>query len=228
MRVFVGYWYDPRDGWIESQIVPLLEAMHFTILDGKELYGEGDITDAVRRRIEQADIAVGFLTLRHGAHDPAASHPWVLAELAHANGNHKPVLIVLEDGGRIDNPLLQGEQRIPLKQDDRLKCAVELLEAVRRWTARRLQIVPVDEQLDRKIWRMLRSDEFRFEYRTRRGGVDSAFQETRLERVNPGGLYCHAIGLPDDALIEVRGSFQGAGVFSSGWASVDAVQIKVA
>jgi hypothetical protein len=34
--------------------------------------------------------------------------------------------------------------------------------------------------------------------------------------------------LPDDALIEVRGSFQGAGVFSSGWASVDAVQIKVA
>jgi hypothetical protein len=133
---------------------------------------------------------------------------------------------VREEGVNLPAGLLGDRQRITLRQSERLSCVRELVEAVRSWCVRTLQLVPDDERLERRLVQHLRNPTFEMRYRTRLNGVDSEARRATVEEVK-GGLYMTAAKLPDEALIEVRGLVNGQIVFGSGWESVDAVQIAI-
>ena len=63
MKVFVGFGYNERDKWIIGDVFPILHCMGFVVVTGEEMHGQ-ELSPEVKRRIEQSDVVVGFLTIR--------------------------------------------------------------------------------------------------------------------------------------------------------------------
>jgi hypothetical protein len=227
MKVFVGFGYNDRDNWIEGQVFPILRGMGFTVVDGKDMHGQ-ILQPAVQSRIEQSDAAIGFFTVREGQGDADFnSHLWVRDEMVHANAKGKPIIPVKEEGARVPDGLLGDRQYIPLRQNERLACVVELVGALGRRNVRRLKLDPEGDDLRRSLQRWQRTPGFVIRYRTQDdAGLESPYREGRLELVNQG-FYLDVSDEPMRAYIEVEGVLGGATQFGSGWVSADAVQVKV-
>src|SRR5262245_24151545 len=131
MRVFVGYGYNERDAWIETHVFPILRASGFHVVDGRDLYGE-ELSDAVKRRLDRSDAAVGFLTIRDGQGDADfTSHMWVRDELSYALNVRKiPIIPVREVGVKVPDALLGNIAYVPLDQTDRLGCVAKVIAAL--------------------------------------------------------------------------------------------------
>lgn len=227
MKIFVGFGYNQRDGWIEQLVFPLLEALDFAVVHGKDLHGQV-LKPQVQDRIRQSDVVVGFLTQRDGQGDADfTSHIWVRDELVYAEAQNKPILPVREDGVMVPDGLLGNIGYISLDQKDRLACVVELVKALGRQNIRRINLKPTHDDMRRDMHKWYRDQNFVVRYRTRNpAGVESAFREGRLDKIDQG-FYLSAAGVPRDAYFEVEGVLKGNVEFSSGWASADAVQVEV-
>ena len=104
---------------------------------------------------------------------------------------------------------------------------VELVGALGRQNIRRLKLDPEDDQLRRNLQQWRRTAGFVIQYRTQdEAGVESPFRQGRLELVDQG-FYLNVFEVPNRAYLEVEGVLNGAIQFSSGWASADAVEVKV-
>jgi hypothetical protein len=227
MKVFVGFGYNDRDQWIEEQVFPILRGMGFTVVDGKDMHGE-ILQPEVQSRIEQSDVAIGFFTIREGQGEADFnSHIWVRDEMVHANAKGKPLIPVKEQGAKVPDGLLGNRQYIPLRQDDRLACVVELVSALGQRNIRRLKLDPDGDELRRSLQQWRRTAGFVIQYRTQNeAGLESPYRLGRLELVDQG-FYLNVSDVPNRAYIEVEGVLNGAIQFSSGWVSADAVQVKI-
>jgi hypothetical protein len=225
MRIFVGYGYNSRDEWIETDVFPILSAMNLDVVTGKGLHGEV-LQEGVKESIQSSDGVIGFTTLRRGQESADfGSHIWVRDEMIHALALRKPVVEVREIGVKVGQGIIGDRQRIDLDQKNRLSCIAKLVELLSSWSMRRLLLVPNDPALEKRIHRAVVRDELAIAYRCRLGNNISRHKEGRLERVN-NGLYLNAIGLPDNSLVEIQGSTRADGVlFNTGWASADLVRI---
>ena len=227
MRVFVGYGYNERDEWIEEQVFPVLECMGFTVTHGKDMHGQ--VLDVeVKLRIEQSDAAVGFFTVRDG--QGAAdynSHIWVRDEMVYAHGKGKTIVAVKEDGVRVPDGLLGNRQYVALRQDDRLGCVAELVQALGRRNIRRVRLEPELDELRRGLNQWRRTQGFEVRYRTQdANGLESGYRPGRLELVDQG-FYLNLAEIPARAYVEVEGVLNGDTKFSSGWVSADAVLVRI-
>jgi hypothetical protein len=227
MKVFVGYGYNARDEWIEDQVFPILISMGFSVVNGKDLHGQL-LAPAVRVRIEQADAAVGFLTLREPpSSSEFNSHIWVRDELVSADTLRKPIVPIMEEGVRVPDGLLGNRQFILLRQTDRLACVVELVRALGNRNMRRIRLEPEMDQLRRDLYSWRRSPDFSIRYRTQDSdGLESDFRTGRLELIDQG-FYLNVSDVPRRAYVEVEGTLDGVAKFSSGWVSADAVLVRI-
>ena len=227
MKVFVGFGYNDRDRWIEEQVFPVLRGMEFSVVDGKDMHGK-ILQPEVKSRIDQSDVVIGFFTIREGQGEAEFnSHIWVRDEVVHADAKGKPVIPVKEDGVKLPEGLLGNRQYIPLNQNDRLACVVDLVAALGRRNIRRLKLDPDEDELRRKILKWRKTTGFVIQYRTQdEVGLESPFREGRLEMVDQG-FYLNVSDIPKRAYVEVEGVLNGTTQFSSGWVSADAVQVKV-
>jgi hypothetical protein len=226
MKLFVGFGYNARDQWIEDQVFPILRGMAFTIVDGKDMHGD-ILQPAVQARIDQSDLVIGFLTLRADrAQDAFNSHQWVRDELVYALGR-KPIIPVKEDVVQMPAGLLGDRQCIPLRQDDRLGCVVELVRALGRRNIRRLRLDPDTDDLRRQLQRWRREPGFAVRYKTlNENQEESEPRHGRLEQINQA-FYLNVSDVAVRSMIEVEGLLNGATQFSSGWVSADAVQVPI-
>jgi len=227
MKVFVGFGYNDRDSWIEKQVFPILSGMGFTVVDGKDMHGD-ILQPEVQSRIEQSDAAIGFFTIRDGQGDADfTSHLWVRDEMVYANAKEKPIIPVKEDGVKVPDGLLGNRQYILLRQNDRLACVAELVGAVGRRNIRRLKLDPDNDRLSRDLRQWRKTVGLITRYRTQdESGLESQYREGRLELVDQG-FYLNVSDVPKRAYVEVEGVLNGAIQFTSGWASADAVQVKI-
>jgi hypothetical protein len=227
MRIFVGFGYNDRDRWIQDQVFPILQGMGFTIVDGKDMYGE-ILQPEVQSRIEQSDAAVGFFTIRDGQGNAEFnSHMWVRDELVHANARGKPVIPVKEEGARVPEGLLGNRQYIVLRQNDRLACVAELVHALGLRNMRRIRMEPEGDQLRRDLYQLRRTPGFKVRYRTQdTNGLESAYREGRMELIDQG-FYLNLADVPKRAYVEVEGLLNDQTKFSSGWVSADAVLVRI-
>lgn len=228
MRVFVGFGYNERDTWIETQVFPILQNMGFVVVDGKDLHGE-ILQIGVQSLIEQSDAVVGFLTIR----DPTStgdfnSHLWVQNELVYAVGKEKPIIPIREENVRVPDAILGNIQYIMLRQNDRLACVSELVRALGRRNIRRIKLEPEDDDLRRDLRRWRVDQNFVISYRTQDSttGIESDPQTGRLEVVN-SGFYLNVSDVPRKDYVEIQGILNGQAQFNSGWASTDAVSVKI-
>jgi len=200
LKVFVAYGFNERDSWIPELVFPLVRAFGGEVVTGEDLQGQ-QITDAVRREIDQADALIGFRTLREGE-AAGMSHRWVEDELAYART--AKVLEVREDGVSGQGGLLGDRQWIPYRPAERDRLLVELVKTLGRWMREntvKLQLLPqefVDEISD-----LLETPGLRCTYTVLERGRES---EPRPAEIRPitGGLFIFADGLSADALMRVR------------------------
>jgi hypothetical protein len=227
MRIFVGYGYNARDAWIEKDVFPILACAGFTVIDGKGLQGL-QLSPEVTARLDQSDAAIGFFTIRDGQGDADfTSHIWVRDEVVHARAKGKPIIPIKESGVKVPDGLLGNVQYIPLDQADRLGCVAELMTVLGHRNMRRVRLDPSSEALRQNIWTQRNAPGFRIRYRTQSvEGIESEFRDGRLELVNQG-FYLNVVDVPRRALVDVEGYANGAVLFTSGWASADAVQVNV-
>ena len=227
MKVFVGFGYNDRDRWVEDQVFPILIGMGFSVVDGKDMHGNL-LQPQVQSRIEQSDAAIGFFTIREGQ-DGADfnSHIWVRDEMVYANARGKPIIPVKEEGCNVPDGLLGNRQYIPLRQDDRLACVVELVGALGRRNIRRLKLDPDNDELRRNLLQWRRIAGFVIQYRTQDDtGLESPHRQGRLEMIDQG-FFLNVSDVPERAFVEVQGVLNGAMQFESGWVSANAVQVKI-
>jgi hypothetical protein len=142
MRVFVGYGYNPRDRWVETQVFPIVRAFGCTVEHGQAVYG-GSLSDEVLRRIRTSDAMIGFTTRRDPAGNDAkgqpqfTTHPWVVQELiaALAQTPAIPFVEVREEGVVDPGGLITAHQaqRIVYRETDRADCLVAICLALERF-----------------------------------------------------------------------------------------------
>ena len=229
MRLFVGYGYNERDAWIEKQVYPVLRAAGYAVVDGKDMVGD-QLSDTVKSRINQSDVAVGFLTAREGqAEAEFSSHLWVYAEMLYASETRRiPVLQVREKGVKVPDTLFGDVAYIELDQHDRLACVALLVAQLARQHLQRIRLDLHSDGLRPKLMAWRKQPAFRVAYRTRDElGLESDTLEGRLETVNQE-FFLNVRGLPPGAQIEVDGMLNGSVCFTSGWVSNSgAVTVKV-
>lgn len=228
MRVFVGFGYNERDKWIKSDVFPILECMGFVVITGEDMHGEL-LQPEVKRRIEQSDAVVGFLTLRDEKNNgDFNTHLWVQNELLWGNAKEKPIVPIREENVLLPDAMLGNIQYITLRQNDRLACVSELARALGRRNIRRIRLEPEEDTLRKNInkWRV--DQTFTIMYRTQDGvnGLESEPKKGRLE-VFDQGFYLNVSDVPRRAYLEVQGILNGQTMFNSGWSSADAVSIKI-
>lgn len=227
MRVFVGFGYNDRDKWIETQVFPILQNMGFVVVDGKEMHGEV-LQEGVKTRIDQSDAVVGFLTIRDlESTGDFNSHLWVQNELVYALGK-KPIIPIREENVKVPNAMLGDIQYILLKQDDRLGCISELVRALGKRNMRRIKLEPEDDELRKGMMKWRMDQNFIIRYRTQdsNSGLESVFRPGRLEVFN-NGFYLNVSDVPSRDYVEIEGVLKGDTKFNSGWASADAVSVKI-
>ena len=140
MRVFVGCGYNERDKWVETYVIPLVEAFGCKVVHGKVAYG-GALPPEVVDLIRTSDAMIGFTTRR----DPAGpnqfgTHPWVVQELvtAHTQQPSIPFVEVREEGVVSPGGILEevGAQRIEYREADRAASLLQIAQALRRFLDR--------------------------------------------------------------------------------------------
>ena len=136
MRVFIGYGYNEQDRWIETYVIPLVEAFGCKVVHGKVAYG-GALPPEVVDLIRSSDAMIGFTTRR----DPAGpnqftTHPWVVQELvtAYTQTSRIPFVEVREEGVAPPGGMLDAinAQRIDYREADRAACLLQVAQALRR------------------------------------------------------------------------------------------------
>jgi len=227
MRVFVGYGYNNRDLWIEEKVFPILRGMGFTVVHGRDMYGDV-LPDEVQKRIDQSDAAIGFFTIRDGQHNADyTSHIWVRDEMMYAMAKGKPIIPVMEDGVRVPDSLLGNRQFIPLSMNDKLSCVVNLLVALGQRNLLRVRLDTDDDSLAQLLFTLKKTPSFCIRYRTRDvNGVESDYINGRLEIIDYG-FYLNVINVPTKGYIEIEGVLNDSIRFSSGWTSIDAISVKI-
>ena len=227
MRVFVGYGYNERDAWIHADVLPILRCIGFTVLDGKDAYGE-ELPPTVADRIEKSDAAIGFFTIREGqVRADYSSHIWVRDEMLYAKAKGKPLILVKEEGVNVPDGLFGNIAYIILKQSERLGCVKELLLALGRRKLKRVRLAPVTDQLRTQLYGLRNSKSFSLRYRTQTiDGIESSYHTGRLELVDQA-FYMNLIDVPDKAMVELEGQVNGEVRFSSGWVTADAIHVPV-
>src|SRR5688572_26111910 len=228
MRVFVGFGYNERDNWIKTHVFPILECMGFVVITGEDMYGS-ILQPAVQSRIDQSDAVVGFLTIREPENNGEFnSHLWVQNELVYGVAKQKPIIPIREENVKVPDAMLGNVQYILLRQEDRLACVADLARALGRKNIRRIKLEPLEDELRRNLNRWKLDQNFLIRYRTQDSlnGLESGFQNGRLEVVNQG-FYLNVADVPRRAYVEIEGVSNGQTQFDSGRASADAVSISI-
>jgi hypothetical protein len=225
MKIYVACGFNDRDKWILSLVPRLIKAFDSEPITGRDMEGEV-ITDADRKRIEEADALLAFFT-RRGDKQPDGTwntHLWVRDELVHALANDKRVLPIYEDGVTRE-PGISGRDRqyMPYCEEARLDFMVSLAEVLGRWHRsgkRRFQILPNEALLPH-----LGKGYFKCSYRVMEGYSESAPYEVPVRRIT-GGLFIDAEVNARNSLIQVQIQTD-AGALISDYTPVDAVAIKL-
>jgi hypothetical protein len=231
MRVFIGYGYNARDRWVETHVVPLVEAFGCEVLHGKAVFG-GVLSDEVVKKIRGSDAMIGFTTRRGEAvaPDQFQTHPWVVKELtiAHDQDPRIPFVEVRESGViPPGDPIGNAFQRIDYDEADRATCLLQIAQALKKFhddtriTTVRLRPAAVVKQ----IYGVLDSDSFTCTCQILRGDLELRPERIPVRAIK-SGLYVQLRGIAPSDLVRLTVS-SGGRKWRSDYDSVDTVDIEL-
>ena len=231
MRIFIGYGYNERDKWIETLVIPLVEAFGCAVVHGKAVYG-GNLPEEVVTAIRSSNAMIGFTTRREVmASNQFSTHPWVVQELAiaYAQDPRIPFVEVREEGVISPGGIVEGAgaQRIDYRETERAACLLQIAQALRRFreesnvTTVRLGPSAVVDQISAHLDDVTLAASCQ----VLRGNT---VLPTRPIPIFPikGGLFVKLRGIADGDLIRITIAARGR-TWRSSYESVDAVDIQL-
>src|SRR6266446_8011620 len=201
MRIFVAFGYNPRDGWIEQMVFPIVEAFGSEVLSGEKMQGE-QLSQGVLERIGNSDALIAFTTRRDQLKNGNwTTHKWVQQELSTAIA--KGILVAEVREADVDPQVgVDGDrQRITYEEANRDKCLVEIVRTIGRWHENLfvdLQLLPKEFIDDVKP--LLKHAGLKCRYKLMVKNRESAFLDASIKPIK-GGLFMAASNVPRDALI---------------------------
>ncbi len=149
MDVFLSFSFRPEDRELVDQLQQLVRAHGIRAVTGRRNDG-GDLTEEIKKKIEEADALVALMTRRDPIGDAAdmiwRTHPWVRDELNHAREKESLAIALLEEG--VENVGMYAErERVPLDIADPLPAFLALAEHLANWKNRlgrdlRVRVLP--------------------------------------------------------------------------------------
>jgi hypothetical protein len=231
MRVFVGYGYNARDIWVETHVVPLVQAFGWDVVHGQAVFG-GALPEEVLKLIRASDAMIGFTTRREAvAGNQFQTHPWVVQELtmAYSQDPRIPFVEVRESGVISPGGAIEAAdfQRIDYDESDRATCLRDIARALQKFRDRtriitvRLRPASVVEQ----IGAVLDSASFTCTCQILRGAVELPPQKIPVRPIKQG-LYVQLRGIAADELVRLSISAEGRR-WRSDYDSVDTVDVEL-
>jgi len=230
MRVFIGYGYNERDKWVETYVIPLVEAFGCKPVHGKVAYG-GALPPEVVDLIRGSDAMLGFTTRRDAAGpNQSTTHPWVVQELVTAYSQTPPIPFVevreegVSPGGMIE---AYNAQRIDYREADRAAVLLQSAQALRRLLDRlsittvRLGPAPVVDQISV----LLDDPTFTATSQVLRGEAPLPPQTVAVFPIR-GGLFVKVRGIVEGDLVRITISARGQ-IWRSSFESMDAYNIDL-
>ncbi len=231
MRVFVGYGYNERDTWIETLILPLIEAFGSEPVHGKTVFG-GALANEVVQLIRASDAMIGFTTRRDEIGGGRFStHPWVVSELNAAFSQNPgiPFVEVREDGVAPSGGAFEAAnyQRIDYTEADRASCLLQVAQALRRFCdqTRVIRVRLRPESIIEEIDGLLYDPSFVCRCQTYARGIESSPRVIPVVPVK-GNLEVQLRDVGDDDLVRITISAAGR-TWRSDYESVDTVDIRL-
>jgi hypothetical protein len=224
MKIFVGFGYNPRDAWIRQLVFPLIRAFGAEVVTGEDVYGQAmTVGDAVKRRIEESDGLIGFLTRRD---EQWPTHVWVIQELNHAWSIKLPFVEVRETSVPPQLGVLAEYPRINYEKAKRDRCLIDLATVIGSWS----RSVPVvlkllPEDLVRELRPFVHRHNLRCRYQVRDRGRDLPEVETPIVPMI-GGLFIDVRRGSRDSLIRVIVEANDK-IWQSDYQPIDSVSIKL-
>jgi hypothetical protein len=231
MRIFVGYGYNARDKWVETYVVPLLQAFGCEVEHGKAVFG-GTLPDEVLKAILICDAMIGFTTRRDpiGA-DQFQTHPWVVQELtmAYSQNPRVPFVEVREQGVISPGGVIEsaGFQRIDFDESDRALCLMQITQAVKKFRDQ-TRIVTVRLRPDSIVYELdpwLEHESFLCTAQILRGASELPPERIPVRPIK-GALYVQLRGISAGDMVRLSIS-AGGHKWRSNYDSLDTVDIAL-
>ena len=231
MRVFIGYGYNERDKWIETYLIPLVEAFGCKVVHGKVAYG-GALLPEVVDLIRASDAMIGFTTRRDAVGpNQFNTHPWVVQELVTAHTQVPPIPFVevreegvVSPGGMLD---ALNAQRIEHREADRAATLLQIAQALRRLLDRlsvttvRLGPAPVVDQISI----LVDDPTFTATSQVLRGEAPLPPQPVAVFPIR-GGLFVKLRGMVEGDFVRITISARGQ-MWRSSFESIDAYNVDL-
>lgn len=204
MKIFVAYGYNERDKWIERMVFPLIKAFGSEVETGEETY-EGDIPEAVLKKIRRSDALMGFTTLREPeTAGSTLTHRWVIEEIAAAKTLKKKFVEIREKGVDAQGGITLAHQRITYDEKARDECLVKIVQALGVWQSTnliRVQLLP--EGIRSDLQPLLNDAGLSCSYRVKSGGFTDDDIAAKIEGIK-GGLFIDVPQLKPEELIQIK------------------------
>jgi len=231
MNVFVSYWFDDPDKWIEEMIFPLIEAFGCSVISGKNLYGQGEIEGAVFEKIKVSDAFIGFRTRRgwDKTKEKWMTHEWVDKEFDYVLKSKKIFVEVREDGvGQLRGGMTDNHQIINLNLDKRDECIVEVAKFLSNILRKReIQFRLLPKKCVDEIMPIHNKKGFKSHYKTYLKGSESKYKKIKVRSVQ-GGLYADVKvdKINPESAFKLEMQYNGK-KWSSEYEGIDAIGIQL-
>jgi len=206
-KVFLSFTYRPHPDYVvESEnlrrsVGIVIESMDLRVETGEDLGGEA-LSDEVRGRIERADALIALLTPWKDGNGNKVMPQWVIEEFAHAKAKGKPAIRIQHAEFPAAGMYAASEfiAFAPDKLSDVLLKLMRTLALWRKQNGRPMEIEIAPDAGDPRF------DPVRVktcEYQTSVDDVVGNWRTAMFYR-QPGALYAHLPGVPDQAKLRLR------------------------
>jgi hypothetical protein len=142
MRIFVSFGYLPEESWVPELVIPLLEHLGITVIEGREIPGR-PIDGEIRRRIASSDALMAFLLRRGKRRSRDAGYEtsdYVRQEIEIALGQEKECIQVVEKGVRQVAGFARQLQMLSYERKGRDELLAALVRHLRIWCAGEVKV----------------------------------------------------------------------------------------
>lgn len=225
MKVFLGFGYNAKDGWVNELVIPFLQTLGCEVLTGEAMQGD-NLKEGVLERIAEADVCIGLLTKRD---DPDGdgiftTHKWVVQELSAAAALKKTSFEIREHGVENQAGLLGSTQFFIFedKAELLLQIAQFVMKEKSKLAFKTFMLLPQSFSDAIKPALKFTTCKYRFWHK----GKEYEPQKANLLKM-PAGFSVIIRNIPsDDALLELTVESPG-GTWSSGYVSAGSINVEL-
>lgn len=206
-QVFLSFTYNPHPDHVAEterlhrQVVMVIEAMELRVVTGEDLGGAAT-TDAIKARIASADALVALVTPWRDALGNKTQPQWVVEEFAHAKALGKETIRLLH-GTFAAAGMYAAHEYVPVQPDNPADALLKLMRTLALWRRVKGRPMNIEVAPDEDDQHFDAGQVSACEFQLFVDYQEGPWCEAKFWP-EPGAMYAHLPGVPDDAKLRLR------------------------